>query len=329
MTRVVVFNDSATVRTLLVATLRATEDFYVVAEAADGRGAVELCRRSGAELVLMDIVMPHVDGLVATRAVASTLGIPVVVVSDVFDVGDPDEFFGAMGAGAVFMTSPPRGSVSSRSSRAFVQMLRNIIGEMGREHEPSDPGAAKAQEHMCALLGIAASAGGPAATAALLEVAAPNLPPTLLVQHLAAGFADSYARWLTSTTGVPVRVASGGEPLTSGVVYMAPAGRHLATDGERITILEEPRDTMFRPSADILFASMPGPGSVAIVLSGMGDDGARGATALRRAGGRVWVQDERSSVVYAMPRAARTLAGVDSVGSPEVLGLQLKGSESS
>lgn len=323
--RVAVFNDSATVRALLRATLRAAGDFQVVAEAEDGRDAVAICRESRAEVVLMDVVMPHVDGLTATRAIASALHIPVIVVSEVIDVGNPDELFAAMQAGAVFVIRPPGGSPSSREARSFVQVLRNILGEP--VWAPTTRPPRPASLTTCALLGVAASAGGPAATSTFLRAAAEHLPPTLLVQHLAEGFADSYARWLSETSGVPVQVAAGGERLRSGLVFIAPTGRHIEVEEGHVVVSDVPEDTVFRPSADVLFSSMPGPGTVAVVLSGMGDDGARGAASLRKQGGRVWVQDERSCSVYGMPRAVRALAGADLVGSPELLGQRLKGAE--
>ena len=324
--RVAIFNDSPTVRALLRATLHAAGDFDVVVEAEDGRDAVAVCRDSGAELVLMDVVMPHVDGLTATRSVVASLHIPVIVVSEVIDVGNPDELFAAMRAGAVFVIAPPGGSPSSREARSFVQVLRNILGEAEAPPSPTLPRALPLTT--CALLGVAASAGGPGATADFLRVAAVDLPPTVLVQHLADGFAESYARWLTETSGVAVRVAAGGEELQTGVVFIAPSGRHILVAEGRILLTGEPEDAIFRPSADVLFGSLPGPGTVAVVLSGMGDDGARGACALRKAGGRVWVQDEQSCAVYGMPRAARALAGADLEGSPEMLGQRLKGAVS-
>ncbi len=329
--RVVVFNDSPTVRASLRAVLETAGEFEVVAEAEDGRGAVDVCRRAAAEVVLMDVVMPHVDGLVATRAIAAELSMPVVIVSAVIDITDPDELFAAMQAGAVFVMEPPYGGPDSRGAREFIQTLRNIV-QRDADAGPSDSWRARAEAaeetpRAWEILGIAASAGGPGATSELIQSAGRSLPPTLLVQHLAAGFSESYARWLSKVTGVPVVIAGGGEAPQPNTVFMAPHGRHILMKDGHIALTESPRNALFRPSADVLFGSLTryGPGALAIVLSGLGDDGARGAESMRAGGAGVWVQDAGSSAVFGMPGAVWSRCGADFVGTPGALGRRLHG----
>ncbi len=333
--RVVVFNDSPTVRASLRRVLEDTGEFEVVAEAHDGRGAADVCRQARAEVVLMDVVMPFVDGLVATRAIAAELSTPVVIVSAVIDIADPDELFGAMQAGAVFVMAPPYGGPDSVGAREFVQVLRNIV-QQDPEAGPSDSWRARAEAALeppraWEIVGIAASAGGPGATSELIRAAGPDLPPTLLVQHLAPGFSQSYARWLSGVTGVQVRVADGGEVPQPNTIFMAPHGRHLVVERGHIALREAPSSTLFRPSADVMFDSLTryAAGALAIVLSGIGDDGARGAESLRNVGASVWVQDAKSSAVFGMPGAVWSRCGADIVAPPEVLGRRLRGRKES
>jgi two-component system chemotaxis response regulator CheB len=131
--------------------------------------------------------------------------------------------------------------------------------------------------------------------------------PVLLVQHIHPSFTESFARWLEGVCGSPVRIASEGEQLQAGHVYVAPGDRHLRLASHRTLSVGRDPETLHRPSADALFESLAehaGRGAVGVVLTGMGSDGAAGLTALRAAGGRVLAQDEASSVVFGMPQAA-------------------------
>jgi len=168
------------------------------------------------------------------------------------------------------------------------------------------------------VIGLVASTGGPGALVTVLRALAGRpLPPVLLVQHLAPGYTPGFAAWLQGMIQRPVGVAQHLEPLGLDRVYVAPDDRHLGVDAlRRALVTDEPPVGMFRPSGTWLLRSMArsfGPLARAAVLTGMGDDGADGAVALRRAGGRVAVQDEATCVIYGMPAVTAARGGADVV----------------
>ncbi|MBK6535389.1 MAG: chemotaxis protein CheB [Deltaproteobacteria bacterium] len=150
----------------------------------------------------------------------------------------------------------------------------------------------------------------------LLRVLPPRvMPPVLIVQHMARGFAEGFARWISEATGHPTTVAVDRSPTARGAVYIAADDRYLGIDASlRLVVSDAPQVGLFRPSGNYLFESMArslGPRARGVVLTGMGDDGADGAATLRRSGGRVAAQDEATSVVYGMPKAAAQRGGAD------------------
>ena len=221
--------------------------------------------------------------------------------------------FEALRLGAVDVLAKPRGEGDEfeRCAEELRAALRAVAGlapsavragAAARARPPPAPDV-----RAVSALGIAASTGGPAALAGILAALPPAFPlPVLVVQHIAAGFEAGLATWLGSLAPLPVKLARDGEPLGAGV-YLAPEGRHLAVRSGRVQLDPGPLVNGFRPSGTPLFASLAreyGPRSAGIVLSGMGDDGAEGLLALRRAGGFTAAQGPASSVVYGMPRAA-------------------------
>ena len=161
------------------------------------------------------------------------------------------------------------------------------------------------------VVGVAASAGGPAAVAEVLAGLAGLPAPVLVIQHLNPEFVDGFVGWVAKISPLPVELARQGSPLRRGTVYVAPAGVHLKVAPSRHVVLDPDPPMLHRPSADQLFASLAehlGRSAVGVVLSGMGGDGAQGLLALRERGGVTIAQDEASSAVFGMPRAA-ALAG--------------------
>lgn len=316
-TRVVVFNDSPTVRKIIRAVISAAGDLEVVAEATDGRNAAQLIESVRPDVVIMDVVMPHVDGYEATRDIMATRPTPIVMVSSVVDPRDRSVIFSALAAGALHIAEQPPAPGSPNfqvRSAAFAELVRTVAGVQARRPPTPQQIAAAAPKELaaagrwrCDAIGIVASAGGPQAVSALLQLIPGNdFPPILLVQHLAAGFAASYAAWLQDTTGKCVVVASDGISAERGRVYQAPDDYQLGIgDALKLIVRKDPPVGGFRPSGDYLLASMAALGqrAVGIVLSGMGRDGTRGATDLRAAGGSVGVQLRSTAAVDGMPRS--------------------------
>ncbi|RKG68591.1 chemotaxis-specific protein-glutamate methyltransferase CheB [Corallococcus sp. CA054B] len=316
--RILVAEDSPTARRLLVEILRTDPALTVVGEARDGLEAVELCQRLQPNLVTMDIQMPRMDGLDATRRIMTEVPTPVVVVSTLVE-RDIQTSMAALRAGALAVLQKPVGP-ESPDFEADSRRLRDTLKAMSqvkvvrrwpdRSVAPQPPPEATPTPgaRPPAVLAMAASTGGPAALYRILSDMGGRdtpPPPILLVQHIALGFGSGLATWLGTATKLRVKVAEDGEPLMPGTVYLAPDDKHLGvTMDQRAQVSGAAPIQGFRPSANWLFRSVArayGQTSLAVVLTGMGQDGLDGIRDLHQAGGRVIAQDEATSVVYGMP----------------------------
>ncbi|RKG95674.1 chemotaxis-specific protein-glutamate methyltransferase CheB [Corallococcus carmarthensis] len=316
--RILVAEDSPTARRLLVEILRTDPALTVVGEAKDGLEAVELCQRLQPSLVTMDIQMPRMDGLDATRRIMTEVPTPVVVVSTLVE-RDIQTSMAALRAGALAVLQKPVGP-ESPDFEADSRRLRDTLKAMAqvkvvrrwpdRATPPPPPQEATPtpSTRPPAVLALAASTGGPAALHRILSdlgTREPAPPPILVVQHIALGFGNGLATWLGTATKLRVKVAEDGEPLAPGTVYLAPDDKHLGvTQDHRAQVSGAAPIQGFRPSANWLFRSVArayGQTSLAVVLTGMGQDGLDGIRDLHQAGGRVIAQDEATSVVYGMP----------------------------
>ena len=327
--RVVIVNDSKTMRASLKAALASALDLHVVAEAADGVEAVEVVARTRPAVVLMDVVMPHRDGYAATRQIMASTPTPIVMVSAVVDPRDSAVVFETLEAGALCIAeAPPAPSDPAYRFRCatLAQLVRSMAAiDVTRARRSRDaapppvrPRAVARAASSVSVIGIAASTGGPGALVAILAALPLGvMPPILIVQHIAAGFAASFATWLTERTRHPVEVARHGTPLERGSVHVAPDDVHLGvTADQRVELSSEAPIGRQRPAGDYLLRSLAryvGPRALGVVLTGMAEDGADGALALRRAGGVIAAQDEATSVIYGMPKAALEKGGVDDV----------------
>jgi two-component system chemotaxis response regulator CheB len=337
--RVLLVDDSRTARSLMRQLCDNDERLTVVGEAGDGREAVELVASLRPSIVVMDIEMPVLDGISATRQIMAQTPTPILIVTAHYDAKDVALSLRAVQAGALSILHKPGGPGSptfAQDAFRFVRMVRALAGVRPvRRHLNGHPpltappaDTAPAPTSSLRAVGVAASTGGPAALYQLLQLLPPKAPvPVLVVQHIANGFAPGLALWLGSATALPVRLAEQGEPLAPATVYVAPDGRHLtASRHQRVELTGDPPVAGFRPSATVLFTSLAeayGAEAAAVVLTGMGADGLEGARALRRAGGRVLAQDADSSVVFGMPRAVAEAGLATSVGSVPQLALTL------
>ncbi|MCP3139913.1 chemotaxis-specific protein-glutamate methyltransferase CheB [Pyxidicoccus xibeiensis] len=317
--RILVAEDSPTARRLLVEILRADPGLTVVGEAKDGVEAVELAHRLRPSLVTMDIQMPRMDGLEATRRIMTEVPTPVVVVSTLVE-RDIQTSMAALRAGALAVLQKPVGpeapdfDADSRRLRDTLRAMAEVkVVRRWPERTAATPPtsvpvveAPAAAPVKTAVVALAASTGGPAALFRVLSELPAGFPvPLLVVQHIAIGFGQGLAQWLGTAGPLPVKVAGDGEPLLPGHVYLAPDDRHLGVHPDRrVEVSRAAPINGFRPSATWLFRSVArtyGPASLAVVLTGMGQDGLDGVRELHDAGGHVLAQDEGSSVVYGMP----------------------------
>jgi two-component system chemotaxis response regulator CheB len=334
MLRVAVFNDSPTMRAAIRAAVEREPDMRVVTEQASGEDAAGVVARSQADAVIMDVIMPGVDGYQATREIMRRHPTPIVMVSSVVDARDAAVVFAALEAGALHLAEPPPSPGAPHYAircAAFAELLRTVASVRPTHIEPAEPGPrpagpplsadAQARPSVIGAIGIVSSAGGPKALGGLLRaLPAGVMPPILLVQHLTAGFAASFASWLGSSTGHPVLIAEHGLRASPGCVYMPPEDHHIGLAADlRIQLDGAPPIAGFRPSGDHLLMSLARHGrrALAVVLSGMGRDGAEGAARLRQAGGHVVAQALESAAVTGMPSAASQSGAAEAMLAPE------------
>ena len=331
MIRVLVVDDSRTVRQRLIEILGTDPDIQVVGQAADGLRAIELVMQLRPDVITLDIAMPDMSGLQVTEHVMAHQPTPILVVSSSFNRGELFNTYGALAAGAVDVLEKPHPDDLEWERRfvAAVRMVSKIkvithprarLGELGRTRDPSHP-VTRVDPLLVPrpidVVAIGASTGGPGALATVLgAISAPFPLPILVILHIDAQFAGAFAEWLGQQTRLPVRLAQDGELIehAAGEVRLAPSDVHLAVQARRIRLVTSAPRNHCRPSVDVLFESLAAEAplrAAACLLTGMGRDGATGLLAIRRAGGYTIAQDEATSVIYGMPREAVLLGGVD------------------
>ena len=330
MIRVVVAEDSLTVRELLVEILESDPEIKVVGQAKNGAEAVELAARLKPDLITMDVHMPVMDGFEATKEIMVQAPRPIIIVSSSASHEDVELSFNAMRAGALMVVAKPdnpQSALFDGRREQFLAMAKamsqvKVVRRWAPRTQLVTPpvGVRRAPGARLRLVAIAASTGGPAALQRILADLPGDFPvPILVVQHIATGFVAGLADWLGSGCNLRVKVAEGGEQLRGRTVYLAPEDRQLGAHADdRILVADAPPVKGFRPSATFLFQSAArayGAALGAIILTGMGNDGVEGLKAVKGAGGVVLAQDEASSVVYGMPREAVEAGVVDAVVS--------------
>lgn len=327
MIRVLVVEDSLTVRKHLVEALGQDGEFEVVGEASDGRQAVDLCARLRPDVVTCDMALPVMDGLQAVEEIMAFCPTPILIVSASMNRRDLFNTFDALAAGAVDVLDKPTDDVAAdewasrfRSSVRMVSRIKVITHLHGRmkargssvtaapsiETPPSGEVRASSQ-----LVAIGASTGGPGAVQSILTRLPPGFGlPILVVVHIGDPFGTPFADWLNSQVPFSVTCAADHTPLPrpgETCVLLAPPERHLELHGSTLRLTTAPPRHFCRPSVDVLFESLAremGAGTIACLLTGMGRDGAAGLLAVRQAGGITVAQDEATSVVFGMPQEA-------------------------
>jgi two-component system chemotaxis response regulator CheB len=324
--RVLVVDDSATVRGRLVEILGDEPEFEVVGVASDGRRAVDLCTELRPDVMTLDLALPEMSGLAVTEHVMAHAPTPILIVSSSFNRGEVFDTYEALAAGAVDVldktgTSEEADDGWDQRFVAAVRMVSRIkvithprgrLGALGRPRGKASSGELAVvpvtETSGVALVALGASTGGPGALADVLTgVPADFALPIVVVLHIDAAFASSFANWLATQTGRAVRCAVDGEVLVPGTVLVAPSHHHIVVRGKRIYWNDAPPRNYCKPSIDVLFESIAadyGSTAMACLLTGMGRDGAAGMLAIRRAGGLTIAQDEATSVVWGMPREA-------------------------
>ncbi|MDN0085174.1 chemotaxis response regulator protein-glutamate methylesterase [Crenobacter sp. SG2305] len=318
-----IVNDSPLAVEALRRALALHTDYRISWVAQDGEQAVEMCAWQTPDLVLMDLIMPRLNGIEATRRIMASTPCAILVVT--VDIGENAQgVYEAIGLGALdAVNTPTLGGGDLRSGAAplldKIERIRHQLRPQGHPPVPTAlPSLASTGPAAPPLVAIGASAGGPTALATLLHGLPADFAAALvIVQHIDAAFAAGMAQWLDKQCALPVRLADGSDSLQPGTVLLARGDQHLRlTPAGRLLSSPEPHDHLYRPSIDIFFQSVAQHWkheTLAVLLTGMGSDGAAGLKTLHDQGAYTIAQDQRTSAVYGMPKAAADLGAARAI----------------
>ena len=339
--RVLIVDDSAFMRKVLETILVTDENVQVVGHAKDGREAVRLSESLKPDVITMDINMPVMDGLQATAEIMTTNPRPIVVVSSESRQGAASTLR-ALELGAIEFVAKPSSGIDLDMHSVREDLLRKVrlaakvrvvrsASRVASEIKnadartsapppaPASRPAASSPDQRFPVVVLAASTGGPATVMRLAPGFTRDFPAAvILVQHMPAAFTTQYATQLSEFTGVRVKEAENNETLTPGTFYICPGGQHLRIMPTGRIQLDgsSGRIKGYLPNIDITMesvAAFAGPLSIGVILTGMGNDGSAGASAIKSAGGMVLAQDEATSVIFGMPAEAIKAGAVSQV----------------
>lgn len=340
-TRVLIIDDSASVRQTLTAILQEDPDIEVIAAASDPFSAARYIQEEVPDVITLDVEMPRMDGITFLRKLMVQCPVPVVMCSSLTEDGS-ETLLQAMEAGAVDIILKPRIGVADHLVEQHLQ-IRDVVKAAAGARVRGRPAARAAKSgepekkltadavlppptgramsrttEMVVCMG--ASTGGTEALREVLEALPANAPGIVIVQHMPERFTTAFAKRLNGLCEVDVKEAEDGDPVLRGHVLIAPGGRHMMLERQgaryHVSVRDGPLVSRHRPSVDVLFRSAArnaGSNAIGIILTGMGDDGARGLLEMKQAGARTMAQDEATSVVFGMPREAVVRGGVDRI----------------
>jgi two-component system chemotaxis response regulator CheB len=335
--RVLVVEDSASVRELLVHILGSDSEIAVIGTASNGEEAIEAARDSRPDVITMDVQMPKMNGLEATRRIMEICPTPIVIVSGSSARDEVVATFDALEAGALAFVEKPNGvghPLHGMAAEHLVETVKlmsevRVVRRWPKRQAPSARAPAPSQVEdtrvtpaPIELVAIGASTGGPVVLRTILSELPRDLrAPILVVQHISAGFTEGFAEWLAQSSGIPVRVAVDGECPLPGHVYVAPDGLHMKVEhGGRIALSRDRPENGHRPSVSYLFrsvAAVAGRRAIGVLLTGMGRDGAEELKLMKDKGAVTIAQDQESSVIHGMPGEAIGLDAATYVLSPD------------
>lgn len=338
MINVLIVDDSKVVQELLKYIFDSDPDIRIIGIAGSGIEAIQMTRELRPDVITMDLYMPGMNGFEAIRVIMETCPTPIVIVSGSLNTSDVSNSLSLLEDGALSVVLRPPGINHADHVTSSQEMLRTVklmseikvVKLFPRQRRVRIPSEIKSVEDFkphseIGLVAIGASTGGPVALQKILSSLNSNIPvPVLIVQHIASGFIQGFVDWLSTTSKIPLKIASDNETLKPGIGYVAPDGFHMGVQkGLRIFLSTLPQENGLRPSVDFLFrtvAKTVGKNSIGVLLTGMGKDGAAELKAMRDSGAITIAQDSESSVVFGMPGEAIRIGGVDHILSIDKIG---------
>lgn len=338
MIKVLIVDDSKVVQELLKHILSYDPDIKVLGVANSGSEAIDLVRVLRPDVITMDFHMPEMNGSEATRVIMQTIPTPIVIVSASISTNDVTHSLSLLEDGALAVVLRPPGinhPDHMSSSREMIQTIK-LMSEIKVVKVFPGQRRVRLQSSECKMsvnnsnsdikvIAIGASTGGPVALQKILSKLPKELPvPVLIVQHIAAGFVNGFVEWMSTSSGIPLKIAENGEILKAGIGYIAPDGFHMGLQkGLRVFLSTLPPENGLRPSVDFLFRSVAKnleKNAIGVILTGMGKDGAEELKTMKEKGAITIAQNETSSVVFGMPREAIKIGAVDHILSVEKIG---------
>jgi len=342
MIKVLIVEDSAVARDYLVHILSSEPGIEVIGTARDGAEAVKLAGTLKPDVVTMDINMPVMDGLEATRKIMETEPVPIVIVSGIWDPKEVKTTFRAVEAGALAVVQRPAGIGHPESGKMIKELVSKVklmsevrvvrrwarSRQTNQEKQIESAAPSIKVRPDLAVVAMGASTGGPLALRTILSALPSDFPiPLLIVQHIAAGFIQGMLEWLSAASGLRMRIAHEGERIQGGHAYFGPDGFDMGMDKSGLIRLHNAgHEGTIRPSASYLFRSVAqvyAEKGAGVLLTGMGSDGAAELKIMREKGAVTIIQDKDSSVIYGMPGAAQELGAAMYELSPDKIGSAL------